>query len=146
MNNEIPYSIFEQERLVLTRELSALHLPANTQCRILAYLPEQFYKEEQKAQILKVFAACGTQESDVLILNQPFRWSDIKDMPTLKEVFLFGADPRSLDISYILYPYKFLPIGDKKVILADPLPHIMGNAALKSDFWHKCLRPYYLGK
>src|SRR5690606_37543762 len=106
MNNEIPYSIFEQELLVLTRELSALHLPANTQCRILAYLPEQFYKEEQKAQILKVFAACGTQVSDVLILNQPFYWSYIILIEAMILGFLFDVGARDLDMLYFRVLFK----------------------------------------
>ncbi len=145
MQEVIPYNIFENDQLVQASDLSALPDADYTDKRVLIFLVPHQNIEEQRIQIEKIFAACKINSDSILIVNKELNWSGIQKIASIKEVFLFGVHPKNIGILYTLFPYKFLTISGKKVVLADSLDMIMSQAQLKNDFWHNCLKPYYVG-
>lgn len=145
MQEAIPFNIFENSALIGVPEMKACPEGQFDNKRVLVYLMPYQSIGEQRPQVEKIFAACKVAPEELLVVDQPLDWSVVQRQESIKEVFLFGIAPRDIGILYTLFPYRFLSIGDKKVVLADPLDLIMGQAQLKNDFWHNCLKPYYLG-
>lgn len=145
MQEAIPFTIFENNTLVEVPETRAFSDEHFNGKKVLVYLLPYQNIEEQRPQVEKIFAACKIGAHELLMVNHPLDWSVVQQHENIKEVFLFGVDPRHIGILYTLFPYRFLTVSDKKVVLADPLDMIIGQAQLKNTFWHNCLRPYYLG-
>lgn len=114
--------------------------------RVLVILDRFVDENADKEQIMKIFQACKVTPEQLYITDERVAWQNISGVESIKEVFLFNVDPKSIHIHYTLFPYKMLGIGDKQIMLADELRMIMGNAQLKADFWNKALKPYYIGK
>lgn len=145
MQEAIPFNIFENNKLVNIEEPIQFPTDNYGDKSVLIYLLPYQNIDEHRPQLEKIFAACKKSSEALLTVNQGLDWASIQKLDGIKEVFLFGINPKNIGIAYTLFPYKFLSISEKKVVLADPLDLIMGQAQLKNDFWHNCLKPYYIG-
>lgn len=121
-------------------------LPTAEGRRVLVIVDQFVDEASDKEQITKIFQACKITPEELLITDERIAWQNISGAESIKEVFLFNVDPKSIHIHYTLFPYKMLGIGQKQIMLTDALRTIMGNAQLKGDFWNKALKPYYIGK
>jgi hypothetical protein len=144
MEEHIPFELFEKSQLTAIPEGNENVEGLTEGKRIAAVVLPYQNKEEVAQQLYKIFAACNIHAAEIVVCNN-VNWSILQKVASLKEIFLFGVNPKDLGIFYTLFPYRFLDINRKKVLLADALDVLLGQHQLKADFWHKCLKPYYIG-
>lgn len=145
MEAQFPFNLFETNEIiqVVDNQIASGNFGAGK--RVLALVLPYHDMQEVSQQVYKIFSACKIAPEQVLVSNQLIDWSGIEQQQDIKEVFLFGIKPASLGIHYNLFPYRFLSLGAKKVVLADPIDLILSQSQLKADFWHKTLKPYFIG-
>lgn len=144
MEEHIPFELFEKNQILAIPEPKSSADYSLEGKRIAAIILPYQNIEEVSSQLHKIFAACKIDPAAILICNA-IDWSTLQAASSLKEIFLFGVNPKDIGIFYNLFPYRFLDINRKKVLLADALDVLLGQNQLKADFWHKCLKPYYIG-
>lgn len=145
MEAQFPYNLFETNEIIQAADNQLVDNNFGAGKRVLALVLPYHDMNEISQQIYKIFTACKVPPEQVLVSNQLVDWSRIAQQADIKEVFLFGIKPASIGIHYTLFPYRILNLGDKKVTLADPIDLILGQSQLKADFWHKTLKPYFIG-
>jgi len=145
MEAEFPFNLFETNDIIQVVDNQFLSADFAVGKRILALVLPYHDMAEISQQIYKIFSACKIAPEQVLVSNQLVDWSRIEQAQDIQEVFLFGIKPVSMGIHYNLFPYRFLGLGAKKVVLADPIDLILSQSQLKADFWHKTLKPYFIG-
>lgn len=145
MEAQFPFNLFETNDIIQVVDNQSLPADFAPGKRILALVLPYHDMQEISQQIYKIFSACKIAPEQVLVTNQPMDWSQIEQQQDIKEVFLFGIKPVTIGIHYNLFPYRFLGVGAKKVLLADPIDLVLSKSQLKADFWHKTLKPYFIG-
>lgn len=144
MQEEFPVSLFDSETVYHIPEFEGvLSLDLNAK-ELLVLLPANSLSEELKQQIEKIFSACKVPADSIFISDKIIPWSKIQEAESLKNVVLFGVNPKALGVFYHLYSYHFLEISGKHILLADELKLILENPSLKADFWHKCLKLHFM--
>lgn len=145
MEAQFPYNLFETNDIIQVADNQLVNGDFGAGKRILALVLPYHDMNEISQQLYKIFTACKVAPEQVLVSNQLVDWSRIAQQADIQEVFLFGIKPASIGIHYTLFPYRILSLGDKKVTLADPIDLILSQSQLKADFWHKTLKPYFIG-
>lgn len=145
MEAQFPFNLFETNDIIQVVDNQSVSADFGTGKRVLALVLPYHDMQEISQQVYKIFSACKISPQQVLVSNQLVDWSRIEQQQDIKEVFLFGIKPVSIGIHYNLFPYRFLSLGAKKVVLADPIDLILSQSQLKADFWHKTLKPYFIG-
>ena len=144
MLEQFPISIFENEKIIIASESKySLDLSALEDKKVLIFMLPNQNQAENESNILKIFNACGFFNNEILISQELIPWSEILKSKNIKEIFLFGIAPKDIAIHYNIFPYSFMPINNRMLVLADAIKVIMNNQQLKADFWNKCLKPYY---
>lgn len=145
MEAQFPFNLFETNDIIQVVDNQYADSDFALGKRVLALVLPYHDMQEISQQIYKIFSACKIAPEQVLVSNQLIDWRCIEQQQDVKEVFLFGIKPISVGIHYNLFPYRFLGLGAKKVVLADPIDLILSQGQLKADFWHKTLKPYFIG-
>lgn len=145
METQFPFNLFEHNDIIQVSDNQQISADICQGKRILALVLPYHDMQEVSQQLFKIFSACNIAPEQVLVSNQLMDWGQIEQQEDIKEVFLFGIKPVTIGIHYNLFPYRFLGLGEKKVLLADPIDLILSQGQLKADFWHKTLKPYFIG-
>ncbi|HTO17204.1 MAG TPA: hypothetical protein VLZ83_15670 [Edaphocola sp.] len=144
MLEQIPFSIFENENIIIAPEnLLPFDITELKDKKLVLFILPYLDKNESEKSLFKIFNACGLNNEEIFITQDLILWADITKSQTVKDVFLFGINPEDIGVYYQVFPYSFMPISNKKLIVADSIDVIMNNQQLKMDFWNNCLKPYY---
>jgi len=118
------------------------------QKHILVVYREDKGKEELKQLLEKILTAAKFNVAeDVLLLNLPskesFSFTALKGKVEIKEVLLFGVDPKLLGLNFDQAYYQPFEHLNCRYLFADDLSKISTNQQLKGNLWN-CLKEMYL--